>query len=789
MKAVILAGGAGVRLRPMSLGTPKPMLPLLGRPVMEHTIALLRRHGFTQLYVALGSRDREIRAFFGDGAQLGVELHYVEEEEPLGTAGSVRHCLPHLGEEDFLVMGGGCVCDLDLKRAVEVHRQMAPAATLVLSRRPDPPEYGLVVADGAGQVQGFVDKPDWSQVGTSLVSTGICILSPRALEALPQVECPDLNRDLFPELLRRGEKLHSVPLEGCWRDLRDCGAYLECVCDALSGRLKVEPGLQQRAPGIWSAKPIPRSVKVVPPCFVGEDVELGEGCLLGPHTVLERGARVGERAMVQRSVLLPRAAVGARSTLYGAILCRDAAVRRGAVLNEGAVLGENALAEEESVLLERVCLWPGQSASAGCRLTKSVTSGSQKGALRFGEEGVIQGVLGEDLGPESLVALGSALGTAGAVGLGCSDRPGARMLARAAVAGVAAAGGRPLTHGLECPVQGAWLARERELPVSLFVEETDGGQVYLHLFDQLGLPLERARQRQLEHTLARGDFFRARGDRVGRLERLEITPEQVGEAVAAKAALGRAPLRRVRAAVGTDTAENRAVREALLALGCHVEDQWQPGIPAFYAGHGGFRLTARDERGALLDSGQLLTLAVLIEMENGLGRAAVPQQATAAVELVAAGYSGTILRLGRDGEEARRLHGEQPWMWSAPSAAARICARMGTAGQSLETLISKTPRFSAWKREVPLSANRGAVMEALARERGCTPQGDGLRLRSGEGWVYLSPLARRAALRVVAEGPDLELAAELCDFYAHRTAALDRQIARRDAQGAEKSDK
>lgn len=789
MKVVILAGGAGVRLRPMSLGTPKPMLPLLGRPVMEHTIGLLRRHGFTQLYVALGSRDRAIRDFFGTGERLGVELHYVEEEQPLGTAGSVKHCLDLLGREDFLVMSGGCVCDLDLKRAVQAHRQADAVATLVLCRRPGPPEYGLVVADEAGRVERFVDKPDWSQVGTSLVNTGICVLAPRALEALPERECPDLGRDLFPALLGRGEKLHSIPLEGCWRDLRDCGAYLECVCDALGGKLKIEPGLPQRAPGIWSARPIPRSVTVVPPCWIGEDVELGEGCLLGPHTVLERGARVGERAMVQRSVLLPRAAAGSRATLYGAILCRDAAVRRGAVLNEGAVLGENALAEEESVLLERVCLWPGQSASAGCRLAKSVTSGSQKGALRFGEEGVIQGVLGEDLGPESLVALGSALGAAGAVGLGCSDRPGARMLARAAVAGVAAAGGRPLTHGLECPVQGAWLARRQDLPVSLFVEEGDGGQVYLHLFDALGLPLERERQRRLEHTLARGDFFRARGDRVGRLERLEVTPEQVGEAVARQASLGHAPLRRVCAAVGKDTAEDRAVREALLALGCHLEEQWRPGIPAFFASHGGFRLMARDERGALLDSGQLLTLAVLIEMENGLGRAAVPQQATAAVELVAAGYSGTILRLGRDGGEARRLYAEQPWLWSAPSAAARICARMGTAAQSLETLVSKTPRFSAWKREVPLSANRGAVMEALARERGCTPQGDGLRLRSGEGWVYLAPLARRSALRVVAEGPDLELAAELCDFYAHQAARLDRQMARRDAQEGEKTDK
>lgn len=141
-------------------------------------------------------------------------------------------------------------------------------------------------------------------------------------------------------------------------------------------------------------------------------------------------------------MLLENAAVGSRATLYGAILCKDASARKGAVLNEGAVLGENALAEEEAVLLERVRLWPGQTAPAGCRLARSITSGSQKGALRFGDGGVIQGVLGEDLGPEALLTLGSILGGSGPVGLGCSPTPGAGMLARAAAAGAAAAGER-----------------------------------------------------------------------------------------------------------------------------------------------------------------------------------------------------------------------------------------------------------------------------------------------------------------------------------------------------------
>ena len=143
---------------------------------------------------------------------------------------------------------------------------------------------------------------------------------------------------------------------------------------------------------------------------------------------------------------------------------------------------------------------------------------------------------------------------------------------------------------------------------------------------------------------------------------------------------------------------------------------------------------------------------------------------------MAAGYGGTVLRLDRDGDQAAALYAAQPWLRQAPAAAARICARMAVAGQKLESLVAKTPRFSAWRREVPLTSDRGRVMQALAREQARQPSGEGLRMRTGSGWVYLTPIARRSALRILAEGPDLELAAELCDFYAGRTAEIDRAL-------------
>ena len=781
LKAVIMAGGEGTRLRPLSLGSPKPMTPLLGRPVMEHIINLLKKHKITDICVTLCYKPQAVMDYFGSGDRLGVRLTWFTEEEPLGTAGSVKNCMNHIGAEDFFVISGDCVCDLDLSRLAQFHRERGAQATLGLYRHKTPLEYGLVLTSPEGRVERFVEKPGWGQVFTDQINTGIYVLSPAAMERVPKDTVWDVGKDLFPALLREGAPLCALALEGYWRDMGDCGAYLNAACDALSGKVQLDLGLPRRDGGVWSAQPLPPGLNVVPPCWVDEGVSLGKGCLIGPHAILERGSQVGQRAMVQRSILLENASAGERATLYGAILCKDASVRKGAVLNEGTVMGENSLAEEGAVLLERVKLWPGQTVPPGCRLARSITSGSQKGALRFGDSGAIRGVLGEDLGPEALLTLGSILGTEGPVGLGCSNTPGAGMLARAAAAGVAAAGGDAVIHTLESPVRGAGAAVHHGLALSLFVEES-GGVVYLHLFDKNGLPLGRARERKLEHALLQGEVRRTRSGQVGRLRQSDLSQELWARELAERAGLHRPALRHPTVAVGESTPEDRALGWALAALGCKLEREWRPGIPAFRAQRGGFTLTAQDERGAVVDPGQLLALTALIEMENGCGKVAVPAGASAAVELVAAGYGGTVLRLDRDGEQAQALYAAQPWMRQGPAAAVRICSRMAVSGQKLETLVSKTPRFSSWRREVPLSSDRGRVMRALAKDQGRVPAGEGLRMRTGSGWVYLTPAARRSALRIIAEGPDLELAAELCDFFAGRTVELDRAISEQCAQ-------
>ena len=240
MKAVILAGGEGTRLKAVTGERPKPLVPLLGRSLMEHILLLLRRCGFCEVCEAVRYRADDIMSAFGDGGGLGLSLCYSCEEAQLGTAGAVRNCAHFYGDEDFLLISGDAACDFDLAALWRRHRQSGAAATIALKRESSPLRFGLAVTDSAGEVRGFVEKPDWPGVVSDLVNTGIYVLSPRAMAYVPEGEEFDFARGLFPELLRRGERVMGMEMEGYWCDVGTPLSYYRCCADALEGRLKLD---------------------------------------------------------------------------------------------------------------------------------------------------------------------------------------------------------------------------------------------------------------------------------------------------------------------------------------------------------------------------------------------------------------------------------------------------------------------------------------------------------------------------------------------------------------------
>ena len=274
MKAIIMAGGEGKRLKPITGSTPKPLVPLCGRPVMEHIILLLRRHGITDICAALKYRPDDIKNYFGSGEKLGVKMEYRVEETALGTAGGVKNCADFYGSEDFLVISGDAACDIDLSKLIAEHQRRSPAATIALCPEPEPLRYGLALCDREGFIRSFIEKPDWSRVVTDLVNTGIYVLSPCALELVPEGMEYDFGKQLFPRLLESGRTVLGVPMDGYWCDVGTPLSYYRCCVDALEGRLRLDLPEQFRPGSAPEAEDAPEDADCTEECPCESRAEL-----------------------------------------------------------------------------------------------------------------------------------------------------------------------------------------------------------------------------------------------------------------------------------------------------------------------------------------------------------------------------------------------------------------------------------------------------------------------------------------------------------------------------------
>lgn len=266
MKAVIMAGGFGKRLRPVTGDRPKPMAPVLGRPIMEHILLHLKDCGFDELCAAVKYRAGDIIAHFGQGEKLGIHMEYRIEDEPLGTAGAVKNCRDFYGGEDFLVISADAACDFALDKLMAAHKASGAAVTIALYRHPEPLRFGLTVRDGAGYVRAFIEKPDWPHVVTDMVNTGIYVISPHVMELVPEGREYDFGKELFPELIARGEKILGLEMEGYWRDMGSPADYYMCIVDALRGAWRTRVPEQFLSPGPTATPEAEPGEGVLIPC-------------------------------------------------------------------------------------------------------------------------------------------------------------------------------------------------------------------------------------------------------------------------------------------------------------------------------------------------------------------------------------------------------------------------------------------------------------------------------------------------------------------------------------------
>lgn len=526
MKAVIMAGGLGTRLRPLSCSIPKPMVYMANKPMMEHIVDLLRKHGLTDLVVLLYFQGESIKEYFGNGSKFGVKIEYVQAQEDYGTAGAVKNAESLLNER-FLVISADILTDIDLKSAWDFHQENGAKATMVLARMENPLSYGVVITQEDGKISRFLEKPTWGEVFSDTVNTGIYILEPEVLEQIPPKQEFDFSQDLFPHMLSKNERLFGFVASDYWRDVGNLEEYFQAQQDILEGRVKVEIGgnlLHREQANIWIGKNVQVGEKTEfkGTVIIGNDAQIGSHSFIY-NSVIGDNVQIGGEVNLDRAVIWKDTFIGKRSILTETIVANNAKVEEEVVIFENAIISENCRIEKGAKIKANVRVWPGKAVEAGSILSSSLVWGERWNRELF-TDAKVMGVGNLELTPEFAVKLGAAYGAMlgkGSTVVTSRDAGGAsRMINRALICGLLSAGVNVQDlRTLPIPVVRYELKFGKEQGgIHTRRSPLDPRQIDIVFFNGGGQDLPTSKTKSVERLFFREDFMRASPDEVGHLD-------------------------------------------------------------------------------------------------------------------------------------------------------------------------------------------------------------------------------------------------------------------------------
>lgn len=365
MKAVILVGGQGTRLRPLTLGTPKPMVPLANKPFVAYVLEHLKNNGIDDIVFSMGYLPEGIMDYFGDGSDIGMNLTYVIEDRPLGTAGAVKNVEEHIVDGDFLVLNGDILTDLDIRALIKHHQDNDAVGTLTLTPVEDPTAYGLVRLDGNDEVLDFLEKPSWDEIDTNLVNAGTYVLRQEVLDLIPKGIEYSFERGVFPKLVGKG--LFGFRSNSYWMDIGTPEKYLQAHYDIMEKSVdtSVTECLKNDFVCLQGEVNLETGAKLVPPVVIGEGTTIMAGARIGRMAIIGPGCTIEPGAVVEESIVQEGCSLGENVLVRHCIIGRDVSVGNGSVVSGGAIIGENSRIRGGNVLSNRIRIYPGTTIKEG----------------------------------------------------------------------------------------------------------------------------------------------------------------------------------------------------------------------------------------------------------------------------------------------------------------------------------------------------------------------------------------------------------------------------------------
>jgi len=832
MKAVIMAGGFGTRIHPLTINLPKPMIPVFNRPIMLHIIDLLKRHGITELVLLLYHQPENIKHFFGDGSEFGVKITYVTPLQDFGTAGAVKAAAKHL-DGRFLIISGDLLTDFDLGAILRYHEEKQAVATITLTPVVDPLQFGVVITDKEGRITKFLEKPGWGEVFSDTVNTGIYVLEPEVLELIPEGENRDWSKEIFPQLLEERRPLYGCRMEGYWQDVGNTDAYLEACRDVFAGKIqltldqKLDPASDRNLFVGNECQLTPEAMDRMQGMVVlGDNSQvLGQAqlhnCVIGRNCVIEDGAQL-ENAVLWDNVYVKQ---GAR--IHNAVCCHRVRVGSGAAIEEGAVIADDSDVGNDAVVRRDVKVWPNKTIEDGATVTANLIWGEKWRRSLF-EGNIVRGLTNIELTPEFVAKLGAAYGSTlpkdANVLIGRDAFRSSRMLKRAFAGGLLSAGVN--ARDAKCiplPLLRYKLSTFGEVGgVHFRQSEKDPKVTEIVFYDADSVAISTNAAKTIERVYYKENFRRAHFAEPGGITEMTTLTRFYREGFLR--ALDRDAISKAAPKVVLDLNHSAAAAvlpELLTELGCevielnsHIDEtprahaevrrlrsleqlsrivvtlEAQAG---FVLGPSGDRVNLVDETGQIIDCVESLAiLAALMGRVEKEGQIVLPTPAPHTIDTLAQRQGLSVLRVKND--DRAIIEATKP---SRVRFAGTLDCRFAftdfhhcgdglfTVAKTLELLAHSGATLAGIRRELPRAIYRhleipcpwqfkGGIMRRMSEDSADHEASftDGVKIFFRDGaWVLVVADAHRPVAHIFTEAEDLARAEDLLETYRAKVEA------------------
>lgn len=802
IKAVIMSGGKGTRLRPLTCQIPKPMVPIFNKPVMEYIIKLLKSHNIYDIAVTLHYLPNEITEYFNEGEKYGVHMSYFIEDVPLGTGGSVKNAKGFL-DSTFLVISGDAFTNIDITKAVKFHKENNSKATLILKKEPIPLEYGVVITGEDGRIKKFLEKPGWGEVFSDTINTGIYILEPEVMNYYKAGENFDFGKDLFPRLLKDGIPMYGYITSDYWCDVGDLHSYMNTHVDFLEKKVFPVEDAEEVKKGIWIGKGtiVEEGAQLFPPVYIGKNTIVKKGSKIYGCTIIGDNCYLGENTSVKKSILWKNVHICNNAEIRKSVLCDGVRISDRVRIFENSVIGTSAVIKDKAVIKSNVKVWPEKRVERDMVVKNDLIWGTGVSKNIFGKRGV-SGIFNQDITTEFSSKLGGAFASLyqgkSLFVIASDEKDSSQIIKNALNSGVVSAGGRMVDIRVGTVPMVRYAVNYLKGDGGIFVScgDSNSDTISIEFFDDKGKNIDRTQERKIENEFSIGDFNRTNGDKIKDI--IEISNfsslylkygEEILDHISSikekrpKIVIGSKSKYIIDLAekylknIGCDTVsileeELKEIKEKIISV------KGDMGIIVFQNGE---NIILIDHEGNFIKDEKYNFLTFLIGLETKkIKNIVIPYNFPRTAVSLAENYGGSISITKTNVSEIMKemekddSHFQYILSFDALFAAGKIIDYISYKNIKLKDIALKIPDFHFIKKEIPCKwEDKGKIVRLLSEDKKQQLEMfEGVRFLDKNGWALILPDIEKPTFNLYAEGSTEEFAEEISVFYYEKIKRL-----------------